>query len=423
MTLKTSFKKVVSLFLTHLFLVSMFPFFPLSVHALDLPSTGSATGDWAVSQAVQQALAPVEKAVLYRFSSDSAEVDTALAIMTAEVGFCNALAQDVWASSVGFDNFTISGTSFQVLSGVSRVTHSDGTVDLYSSTITMSNTSICARSGEGVYILWRPDVGYPASLLLHTGYVQFHFTSPPSVWNSHSGYFDTVSPSSTKSGWGDCVLYWSNSTIPTLTPTSYMSVNNSGGALSSFTMNSFLRTTQSAPLPVDTSSDDVPTIMAAYKSALASQLGVTVEDVDEVWTLPDEIPENPSEPDGSGCCCEPFELPSEWVQSDVVELETDHYTIPYTDLVRNPYDYLLYGVTAPPPPVTPADDAKKAAQTKTATKATRSGDPIQDLQNTDYEMYEALTDYSALLTDILDRSGVLPYWAILMAAGALFLII
>lgn len=76
------------------------------------------------------------------------------------------------------------------------------------------------------------------------------------------------------------------------------------------------------------------------------------------------------------------------------------------------------------PPVTPADDAKKALQTKTTTKqAIRSGDPIKDLKDTDPEMYEALFDYSALLQDILDRSGVLPYWAILMAAGALFLII
>lgn len=151
----------------------------------------------------------------------------------------------------------------------------------------------------------------------------------------------------------------------------------------------------------------------------------TVYDVDYYSDIVQENQPIETTSPGSGVIIiDPFTLPPEWVQSDVVELETDHYTIPYTDLVREPYNYLLYGATNMPPPVTPADDAKKALQTKTTTKqATRSGDPIKDLKDTDPEMYEALFDYSALLQDILDRSGVLPYWAILMAAGALFLII
>lgn len=419
MTLKTSFNRVFSCLCscTLFFFICLFSFVP-SVSALDLPSSGSNALDWAISSGIQEALVPIEKAVLYRFSSDSAEVDTALAIMNAELGFCYALSQDAWAAQQGFENFSTTGTSFYVLSGVSNVQLSDGSSEMFTSTLTLSTNSVCGRSGNGVYFLWRPSVGYTPLLLISNGYAVFKVGNKNQSFTLYSSYFDTQSPLETGSGSAllNCQVFWSNSTIPSLTPSYYSS--------SSRIMNNFLRTTQTAPLPVDTSSDDVPSIMAAYKSALASQLGITVEDVDEVWTLPDEIPEEPTEPDGTGCCCEPFELPSEWVQSDVVELETDHYTIPYTDLVRNPYDYLLYGVTAPPPPVTPADDAKKVLQTKTtSTQATRSGDPINDLQNTDPEMYQALLDYSQLIKDVLDRSGVLPYWAILMAAGALFLII
>lgn len=38
---------------------------------------------------------------------------------------------------------------------------------------------------------------------------------------------------------------------------------------------------------------------------------------------------------------DPFTLPPEWVQSDVVELETDHYTVPFESMVADPFDYLV----------------------------------------------------------------------------------
>lgn len=52
-------------------------------------------------------------------------------------------------------------------------------------------------------------------------------------------------------------------------------------------------------------------------------------------------PEETTSPGSGVIIIDPFTLPPEWVQSDVVELETDHYTVPFESMVADPFDYLV----------------------------------------------------------------------------------
>ena len=173
------------------------------------------------------------------------------------------------------------------------------------------------------------------------------------------------------------ILRWSNQSM--IDPSSYPSLSS----------------------PIMSNDDSVNYYDTSIRPYVINNYSSTYPEVTEQFITYQEYYENlapvPSEttlPGTGVIIIDPFTLPPDWVQSDVVELETDHYTIPYTDLVREPYNYLLYGATNMPPPVSPA---KKALQTKTTTKqATRSGDPIKDLKDIDPEMYDALFDYSAL---------------------------
>lgn len=56
------------------------------------------------------------------------------------------------------------------------------------------------------------------------------------------------------------------------------------------------------------------------------------------------LPAAPSETTTPGTgviIIDPFTLPPDWVQSDVVELETDHYEVPFESMVADPFDYLV----------------------------------------------------------------------------------
>lgn len=298
------------------------PVFPVS-------ASDSALGDWAGSFVISQIKSQIKNAIISNFSSAD---QTTLDILDAELGFCMALGQDVWAMQHDIDDYTINGTTFSVLSGVCYVSV-DGVNVLSTASLTMSTSGICGRADNGVYFCWRPEAEHVPSIAFASGRCTLYPGSPPQRWTSYSSYFDTTSPYTGDSKWGSCICYWSSSTIPFLTP-SYYNVHSV-----SFTMNSFLRTNLQ-PISVDTSSDDISTVMSGYKSSLASQLGITVDDVNEVWTLPDVIPDDPTEPTNP-CGCQPFSLPPEWVQSDVVELQTDHYEVPFESMVADPFDYLV----------------------------------------------------------------------------------
>lgn len=301
----------------------------ITAPVLRVSASDSALGDWADSFVIGQIKSQIKNAIISNFSSAD---QTTLDILDAELGFCMALGQDVWAMQNDIDDYTINGTTFSVLSGVCYVSV-DGVNELSTASLTMSTSGICGRADNGVYFCWRPETGHVPSIVFASGRCILNPGSPPQRWTSYSSYFDTTSPYTGDSKWGSCTCYWSSSTIPYLTP-NYYAVHSV-----SLTMNSFLRTNLQ-PISVDTSSDDISTVMSGFKSSLASQLGITVDDVNEIWTLPDEIPENPTD-SSSPCGCQPFTLPPEWVQTDVVELETDHYTVPFESMVADPFDYLV----------------------------------------------------------------------------------
>lgn len=416
MTLKASFKETVSLFLTHLILVSFLPFFPLTVHALDVPSTGSSSVDWLIDAGVNTAKDAIETAVLQNLSSYD---KTTVKILESELGFFYALGQDIWASEQNIENFTISGKSYSVLSGFCRIPV-DGVNELCTVTMTFSDSGFCCRSKHGVYALVRAGDGLSPSVSIQSNYNQAVYrlmSNSSNYFSFYSGsFFDNPSPQQSPYFTNSSTTFqWSTSGDPPLV--NQNSWNYTSSSVSVYCQN-ILRTDLSAPLPIDSSSDDVSVMMDQYKSALASQLGISVDQVDEVWTLPDAVSEEPTEPDGSDCCCEPFELPSEWVQSDVVELETDHYTVPYEDMIDEPFDYLAGLGTYPNPP-TPALNARNRSETSTVTRAVsvEEGSPPLIWDMADYETKTALTDYFLFAENLLHDTGLYNLVGSLIAVG------
>lgn len=83
-----------------------------------------------------------------------------------------------------------------------------------------------------------------------------------------------------------------------------------------------------------------PTYKLQYQDQpdIANQFITYNEFVDQYF------PADPSETTSPGTgviIIDPFTLPPEWVESDVVELETDHYEVPFESMVADPFDYLV----------------------------------------------------------------------------------
>lgn len=122
---------------------------------------------------------------------------------------------------------------------------------------------------------------------------------------------------------------------------------------------------------------------------------------------------------GSGVIIiDPFTLPPEWVQSDVVQLESDHYTVPYEDMIDEPFDYLAGLGTYPYPP-TPALNARKRSETSTVTRAVsvEEGSPPLVWDMADYETKTALTDYFLFAENLLHDTGLYNLVGSLIAVG------
>lgn len=68
----------------------------------------------------------------------------------------------------------------------------------------------------------------------------------------------------------------------------------------------------------------------------------TIYDVDYYSQIvEDSQPIETTTPGTGVIIIDPFTLPPEWVESDVVELETDHYEVPFESMVADPFDYLV----------------------------------------------------------------------------------
>lgn len=133
---------------------------------------------------------------------------------------------------------------------------------------------------------------------------------------------------------------------------------------------------------------------------------------------PTQDPTETTEDSGTGCDCHcevnvevnvdpTLELPSDWVE-DLVDLETQHYTAPYDDLVKNPWDD-LQSIYAPTETTPTRQRAQRADGEDEETEDYKFvdfliGEPIVQVMH-DYElMAEKLFDDTDLFTTI---AGVL----------------
>lgn len=145
----------------------------------------------------------------------------------------------------------------------------------------------------------------------------------------------------------------------------------------------------------------------------------TVYNVDYYSEIVQEnLPVETTSPGSGVIIIDPFTLPPEWVQSDVVELETDHYTVPYEDMIDDPFDYLAGLGTYPNPP-TPALNARKRSETSTVTRAVSvdEGSPPLIWDMADYETKTALTDYFLFAENLLHDTGLYNLVGSLIAVG------
>lgn len=107
---------------------------------------------------------------------------------------------------------------------------------------------------------------------------------------------------------------------------------------------------------------------------------------------------------------DPFTLPPEWLESNA-ELDTEHYTIPYTDIVQDPWEQIQeYAVT------------ESATGAEAEPQAAAVGD-LQEVTNgtpgfpAPPEMYNTIDELESFCLDLLHRSGLLAIFASLIACG------
>lgn len=86
-----------------------------------------------------------------------------------------------------------------------------------------------------------------------------------------------------------------------------------------------------------------------YTNNIAYPYTVNKYSVWQVLSPPSDsvIPDETTEPTGTGAVIiiDPFTLPPEWVESDVVELNTEAYTIDYDTMIDDPLDEINYPLT------------------------------------------------------------------------------
>lgn len=103
-------------------------------------------------------------------------------------------------------------------------------------------------------------------------------------------------------------------------------------------------------------------------------------------------------------CCEPFTLPPEWLENNA-ELDTEHYTVPYSDIVKSPWDDLQSYVTYYHD--TLLNDAGGGG----------SGANSVGFFLADTDVIDTIADFQAFAVGLLDRSGLLAVFASLIAVG------
>lgn len=103
-------------------------------------------------------------------------------------------------------------------------------------------------------------------------------------------------------------------------------------------------------------------------------------------------------------CCEPFTLPPEWLESNA-ELDTEHYTVPYSDMVQSPWDDLQSYVTYAHE--TLLDDSGGGG----------SGSNSVGVFPADTDVMDTIAAFQAFAVGLLDRSGLLAVFASLIAVG------
>lgn len=424
--LKTSIKKLFCFLLCVSLSIYFIPSLSVRVYA----SSGDAVKDYTIGALEDFGLKVTNSTVSYFTSVDPATLE----ICEKAVAFGYAVGQDLQYAIEHSEDLPSNVGSSSVSVGQCIWTDSDGVTHNAIGSVKANDNSIsfmCLAAGAYCIDAFS-SYSHQARTTVDVQSARIRFgILMGKTWEGYSfvsSYFDSGGSDDTHgSDYKNFNIPVKRSSGPhTLTPTSF-GVNSFG----LYSNGLEYLAVRSGQAPIDVS-PDYSSPEALYQSSQAYYNGLLEnfdkDLVDQFWfDFPDPAQEETTEPNGSGCCCEPFTLPPEWVQSDVVELETDHYTVPYKDLIEDPYAYIRgegVGVTAMPVPPTPEPQGIKRLQTQTVARGVdTSQDPAQDLKALDPMMYEAIHDYSVLITDIMDQSGVLPYWAILIGAGALFLFI
>lgn len=138
-----------------------------------------------------------------------------------------------------------------------------------------------------------------------------------------------------------------------------------------------------------------------YQQHYSNDNTITYNNVDyyyEIIQSSTTAPPSTTAPGGSGVVIiDPFTLPPEWVQSDVVELETDHYEVPFESMVADPFDYLV------------------SPYTQTSTETVRSATRALSISppSPQYQVFpnagsvqEIASDYINFAYKLFDRSGL-----------------
>lgn len=123
---------------------------------------------------------------------------------------------------------------------------------------------------------------------------------------------------------------------------------------------------------------------------------------------------NPTEPTETGEAA-PFTLPPEWLE-DRVDLETDHFTVPYSEMVQDPWEY-IQGQATTTGAGTTTEPLRGQFRTETAIETVAPEPTLPGVLHADPAIMSAMWDFENFAQELLSRSGLWAIFAGLAAAG------
>lgn len=295
--------------------------------------TSSFYGDYYSSSAPDQA----RQVTFYSYTWDYSAIDTSFGVMADTIVACEDYSigvvvapDDDWVSSSSRSNMSIQLSTFSNTTGFPMYV---------APSFSASDSSGVTPVVDMYFIITYPDgSGFQRKLVISgNSYSNIRFTLNVSGGSARFVFDRDTFQSDFNNAIG--------STVPNFGLNVVLAYNTHGvpdwSKLQSYnypSLTSPIYTTEQAINYYDNSVR--PYVISNYSESYPQYTDQFIT-YQEFYDSLDPVPSETTTPGTGVIIIDPFTLPPEWVQSDVVELDTDHYEVPFESMVADPFDYLV----------------------------------------------------------------------------------